>query len=181
MLRSGPLTCPAPLTAASLIQRKLWKGRDCICCRCAGIGLHRQPSRPALKRRVGPEPTEETDCSSTACQDQHLESFSTVGAPSPSAAMTTRNLGPVSDTSLHAVPPAKNQELGAGEDSGGPGRVEGLRRRMFHISPGMDVVLSGEHCPSVPTPWDGDGGHCLRTSSSPIMTVCSGFLILKMG
>lgn len=60
-----------------------------------------------------------------------------LGPLPPGAVVMTRSLGPVSDTSLHEVPPAKSQELGVGEDSGGPGRLEGSRRRMFRVSPAM--------------------------------------------
>ncbi|KAF6306548.1 hypothetical protein mRhiFer1_008649 [Rhinolophus ferrumequinum] len=83
----------------------------------AGDGLHWGPPQPIFEAESGPRAhgrRRQGGCSSTACQDQHLESFSAAGAPSPSAGVMIRKLGPVSDTSFYAVSPAKSQELWGG-------------------------------------------------------------------
>lgn len=119
--RSRPLVFPSPLNVHASLVRK----REPTLSRLEGPRLHlvqtwqelastgSLPS-PSLKLKVGPKPMDEGgearrgSCNSTACQDQHLESFSAAGAPSPSAGVMMRKLGPVSDISFYTVSPAKS-------------------------------------------------------------------------
>lgn len=81
----------------------------------AGTGLPWEPPQPIPEAESGPQAHGQRrrgGCSSSACQDQHLETFSAAGAPSPSTGAVIRKLGPVSDTSFYAISPAKSQKLG---------------------------------------------------------------------